>query len=50
VATNVFPRASALYERGLNVLSFRWKECRFFFSREEERMQVHVGCPDGEAK
>ena len=22
----------------------------FFFSREEERMHVHVSCPDGEAK
>jgi hypothetical protein len=22
----------------------------FFFSREETRMHVHVGCPDGEAK
>ena len=30
---------------------FRWKGYRFlFFSREEERMHVHVCCPDGEAK
>jgi len=30
---------------------FRWRGYRFlFFSREEERMHVHVSCPDGEAK
>jgi len=30
---------------------FRWKAYRFFFfSREEERMHVHVCCGDGEAK
>ena len=29
---------------------FRWRRCRFFFSREETRVQVHVSCPDGEAK
>ena len=30
---------------------FRWKGYRFFFfSREEERMHVHVMCADGEAK
>jgi len=30
---------------------FRWKEYRFFFfSREEERMHVHIYCADGEAK
>ena len=30
---------------------FRWKDYRFFFfSREEERMHVHVYCPEGEAK
>ncbi|MBL7222523.1 MAG: DUF4160 domain-containing protein [Candidatus Brocadiae bacterium] len=30
---------------------FRWKSYRFlFFSREEERMHVHVCCPEGEAK
>jgi hypothetical protein len=30
---------------------FRYKQFKFFFfSREEERMHVHVLCPDGEAK
>ena len=30
---------------------FRWKGYRFFFfSREEERMHVHVYCGEGEAK
>ena len=30
---------------------FRWKGYRFFFfSREEDRMHVHVYCADGEAK
>lgn len=30
---------------------FRWRGYRFFFfSREERRPHVHVGCPDGEAK
>ena len=30
---------------------FRYKNYRFFFfSREEERMHVHVSSPDGEAK
>ncbi len=30
---------------------FKWKAYRFFFlSREEERMHVHVGSADGEAK
>jgi len=30
---------------------FRYKNYRFyFFSREEERMHVHVYCTDGEAK
>lgn len=30
---------------------FRFKGYRFFFfSREEERMHVHVTCADGEAK
>lgn len=30
---------------------FRWKGYRFFFfSREEQRMHVHVYCPEGEAK
>ena len=30
---------------------FRWKGYRvLFLSREEERMHVHVCCPDGEAK
>jgi len=30
---------------------FRWKGYRFFFfSREESRPHVHVGCSDGEAK
>lgn len=30
---------------------FRWKGYRFFFfSREEDRMHIHVYCPDGEAK
>ena len=30
---------------------FRWKDYRFFFfSREEERMHVHVHGPGGEAK
>ncbi|WP_103919543.1 DUF4160 domain-containing protein [Candidatus Venteria ishoeyi] len=30
---------------------FRESNCRFFFfSREEERMHVHVQSPDGEAK
>ncbi|HAK93421.1 MAG TPA: DUF4160 domain-containing protein [Planctomycetes bacterium] len=29
----------------------RWKDYRFFFfSREEERVHVHVYCPQGEAK
>ncbi|MBI9020001.1 MAG: DUF4160 domain-containing protein [Verrucomicrobia bacterium] len=29
----------------------RWKNYRFFFfSREEERMHIHVFCEDGEAK
>ena len=30
---------------------FRWKAYRFFFfSREEQRMHVHIHCADGEAK
>jgi hypothetical protein len=30
---------------------FRHKSYRFFFfSREEERMHIHVTCPEGEAK
>jgi len=30
---------------------FKWKGYRFlFFSREEDRMHVHVQCEDGEAK
>ncbi len=30
---------------------FRWKGYRFFFfSREENRLHVHVYCADGEAK
>jgi hypothetical protein len=30
---------------------FRYKNYRFlFFSREEQRIHVHVTCPDGEAK
>ena len=30
---------------------FRYKKYRFlFYSREEQRMHVHVCCPDGEAK
>ena len=30
---------------------FRWKGYRFFFfSREEQRVHVHVYCADGEAK
>ncbi len=30
---------------------FRWRGYRFyFFSREEERMHVHVYCAEGEAK
>ncbi|MFC1601833.1 DUF4160 domain-containing protein [Candidatus Sumerlaeota bacterium] len=30
---------------------FRWRGYRFFFfSREEERMHVHVYCGDGQAK
>jgi len=30
---------------------FTWREYRFFFfSREEDRMHVHVYCADGEAK
>ncbi len=30
---------------------FRYKSYRFFFfSREEERVHVHVGCSEGEAK
>ena len=30
---------------------FRWRGWRaFFFSREEERMHVHVSCSAGEAK
>jgi hypothetical protein len=30
---------------------FRYKQYRlYFFSREEERMHVHVYCSDGEAK
>jgi hypothetical protein len=30
---------------------FRYRAYRFFFfSREEERMHVHVQCPEGEAK
>ena len=30
---------------------FRYKNYRFFFfSREEERVHVHVSCPQGEAK
>lgn len=30
---------------------FRFKNYRFFFfSREEDRMHVHVACPEGEAK
>jgi hypothetical protein len=30
---------------------FRYRGYRFFFfSREEERMHVHVSCPGGEAK
>ncbi|HUS93190.1 MAG TPA: DUF4160 domain-containing protein [Phycisphaerae bacterium] len=30
---------------------FRWRGYRFFFfSREENRMHVHVYCADGEAK
>jgi hypothetical protein len=30
---------------------FRFKSYRFFFfSREEDRMHVHVSCPEGEAK
>jgi hypothetical protein len=30
---------------------FRYKQFKFFFfSREEERMHVHVLCSDGEAK
>ena len=30
----------------LKIGSFRF----FFFSREEERMHIHITCPDGEAK
>ena len=30
---------------------FRYKKYRFFFfSREEERMHIHISSPDGEAK
>ena len=30
---------------------FRYRNYRFFFfSREEDRIHVHVTCPDGEAK
>jgi hypothetical protein len=30
---------------------FRYKSYRFFFfSREEDRVHIHVSCPDGEAK
>ncbi|MFA5137899.1 MAG: DUF4160 domain-containing protein [Elusimicrobiota bacterium] len=30
---------------------FRYKSYRFFFfSREENRLHVHVSCPEGEAK
>ena len=30
---------------------FRYKNYRFyFFSREEERIHIHIYCPDGEAK
>ena len=30
---------------------FRYRNYRFFFfSREEERIHIHVSCPDGEAK
>ena len=30
---------------------FRYKDYRFFFfSREEERVHIHVSCPDGGAK
>jgi hypothetical protein len=30
---------------------FRYKKYRFlFYSREEQRMHIHVWCPDGEAK
>ena len=35
----------------MNPTVFRWKGYRFFyFSREENRLHVHVCCSDGEAK
>ena len=42
---------AAGYYRSMSPTVFRWKGYRFFFfSREEARPHVHVGCPDGEAK
>ena len=39
------------YHRHMSPTVFRWRGYRFFFfSREEERMHVHVYCADGEAK
>ena len=39
------------YDEGVSPTVFRWKGYRFFFfSREEERMHVHVYCAEGEAK
>jgi hypothetical protein len=39
------------YSAAVSPTLFRWKGYRFFFfSREEQRMHVHVYCADGEAK
>lgn len=39
------------YDLMVSPTIFRVKNFRFFFfSREEERIHVHVSCPDGEAK
>jgi hypothetical protein len=36
---------------GVSPTVFRYGGLRFFFfSREEERMHIHVGCSEGEAK
>ena len=35
---------------GMSPTVFREGSFRFFFSREEERLHIHVQSPDGEAK
>lgn len=40
-----------MYDPCVSPTVFRWKGYRFFFfSREEDRVHVHVYCADGEAK